>query len=66
MLNSYSSLFSKNPSFLAGASGFVIDSITVTDSDQMTFCNSFSIDRSIIIQSEEKINGSESTKAVSL
>lgn len=62
MLNLYSSLFSKNPtvSFLAGTP---VDSITMTDCDQMTFCNALSVNRSVIALKEEKIKGSESTKS---
>lgn len=61
VLNLYSSLFSKNPtiSFLPGTP---VDSITMTDCDQMALCDTLSVNRSVIAQKEEKIKGSESTK----
>ena len=48
---------------MAGTPGLLVDSITMTDYDQMTFYNSLSVDRYIIIQIKEKINGYESTKS---
>ena len=50
-------------SFMAGAPGLLVDSTAMTDGDQTTFCNSLSVDRYIIIQIKEKINGSEFTKS---
>ena len=50
---------------MAGAPDLLVDSITMIDYDQMTFCNSLSVDRYKIIQIKEKINGSESTKSCS-
>lgn len=54
--------FLKNPaiSFLPGTP---VDSITMTDCDQMTLCDALSVNISVIAQKEEKIKGSESTKS---
>lgn len=62
VLNLYPSLFSKNLiiSFLAGTP---VDSITMTDCDQMTLCDTLLVNTSVIAQKEEKIKGSEYTKS---